>query len=840
MKTAWSFLATATLAGTLLCSAAACRSPQHAEDGGEPPLPRIELTTEERAWLRDHPVISVAQDPGWPPVEFADTRGEPSGISNDYLKAVEQELGVTFLRVTGLSWQDSYARLRVWDLDMTTCVASTPERDQFWAFTKPYIRIPIVILTRADVTYIHALRELAGKKVALVDGYIAAELIPRDVPQIELVKVRRVEDGLELLRRGEVFALVDSMLVISYLLAEHRAGDLKIAGETPYVNAQSMAVRKDWAVLAGILDKALDAIPESRRMGIYNRWVPVRYEHGFDYRLLWQALAVFGVILAALLLWIQRLRREIHKRRVVEAALAKSESLLRQAQEVSGVGGWELDLQSRRFTWTEETARIHGVPPGQGPQDVETVLAFYAPEDRSRVGEAVRGAMERGEPYDLEARMVSGAGRTIWVRSVGRAERDGRGVTRVYGSLMDITARKALEARYLQAQKMDVIGRLAGGIAHDFNNMLQVIASYTELAIAKTPEGPPVRGHLLEIRKAAARSAALTRQLLAFARKQVAAPRPVALNETVEGMLGMLRQLIGEDIALSWRPGPGLWRVKIDPAQLDQVLANLAVNARDAIRGSGTLTVSTANVALDDSFCVLHGECLPGEYVLLTVSDTGCGMTEETLSHVFEPFFTTKDVGKGTGLGTATVYGIITQNNGFTDVSSAPGAGTTFRIYLPRYAEAAPAEGRAPGAQALPPPGTETILLVEDEPAILSLGREMLESLGYTVLLAERPGRALRVAAEHRGEIHLLITDVVMPEMSGSELEERIRALRPGARCLLISGYAADVLARRGLEENGIRLLHKPFTLEQLARAVRESLAQRSGGGTDPSAIPFL
>lgn len=296
------------------------------------------LTEEERAWLREHPVIRVVQDSGWPPVEFADDQGEYRGMSADYLSLVEQRLGLRFKRERSLSWQESYVRLKRWEIDMTTSVAATPERHTFWAFTRPYMKIPIVIIARAEVTYIADMRELTGKKVAVVDGYAVNDWIPRDFPDIHLVKVKTVKEGLDRLQKGEVFTFVDNMLVVGYYLAKLKMTNLKIAGETPYVNAQCMAVRKDWAILAGILQKGLDSISETERNEIYKKWLPIRYEHGFNYNLLWQALAIFAVILLGLMVWIRKLSGEIRYRKKVEAALRENEIKFRFVFESANVG----------------------------------------------------------------------------------------------------------------------------------------------------------------------------------------------------------------------------------------------------------------------------------------------------------------------------------------------------------------------------------------------------------------------------------------------------------------------------------------------------------------------
>jgi nitrogen-specific signal transduction histidine kinase/CheY-like chemotaxis protein len=398
------------------------------------------------------------------------------------------------------------------------------------------------------------------------------------------------------------------------------------------------------------------------------------------------------------------------------------------------------------------------------------------------------------------------------------------------GIARDITARKQaeaekarLEGQLLQAQKMESVGRLAGGVAHDFNNMLGVILGHTEMALDHVDASDPICADLREIRTAAERSADLTHQLLAFARKQTVAPMVLDLNQVVEGMLKMLERLIGEDVALTWRPTADLWPVMMDPSQVDQILANLCVNARDAIADVGRITIGTARSTLDEASCADHLGFVPGEYVVLTVSDDGCGMEKETMAHLFEPFFTTKGLGKGTGLGLATVYGIVKQNNGFISVSSEPARGSTFTIYLPRYEGTGEREGMR-GAAASTPSGRETILLVEDEPAILKLTTAMLERQGYRVIGENTPGAAIRRAREHAGEIHLLMTDVVMPEMNGRDLARNLLSLYPHVKRLFMSGYTADIIAHHGVLDDGVYFIQKPFSRKDLAAKVREAL----------------
>ncbi len=392
--------------------------------------------------------------------------------------------------------------------------------------------------------------------------------------------------------------------------------------------------------------------------------------------------------------------------------------------------------------------------------------------------------------------------------------------------LQDQKEKENLQSQLLQAQKMESIGRLAGGVAQDFNNMLQAILGYAEMAIEQVPPGQPLHTDLKEIQKAAQRSAALTRQLQTFARKQAAQPKMLDLNAAVENLLGMLRRLIGEDIHLAWQPGSHLGPVKIDPTQLDQIVANLCVNARDAIGKSGHIVIETRAAEIPRIRHSPHGDLRPGSYVVLAVRDDGEGIPSEVLEHIFEPFFTTKQRGQGTGLGLSTVYGIVQQNNGTIQVHSEPGAGAIFEVYLPRqpgrWADAPPPEASEPDA----PGGEETILLVDDEETILQTTRRILESLGYAVIATPSPQEAIHLAEQHKGRIDLLLTDVIMPDMNGPELVRLLRTRYPKLRGLYMSGYTANLLAKQGLQEADLDYIPKPFSRTMLARKIREAFGK--------------
>jgi PAS domain S-box-containing protein len=516
---------------------------------------------------------------------------------------------------------------------------------------------------------------------------------------------------------------------------------------------------------------------------------------------------------------------DITGRKQAERALRESEHKFRMIVENSRDIIYTLSVQGEFLFVSPAITHLLGY--AETELLGRTFQSLIHPDDVAACEELFRRSIQEGVRVPgFEYRVRHAGGEWRWHNSSGSAVHDAQGnLLHFQGVARDITEHHKLEEQLRQSQKMESVGRLAGGVAHDYNNMLSVILGYTELALASVIPSDPLHADLLEIFHAARRSADITRQLLAFARQQTIDPEVLDLNASVESLLKMLRRLIGEDIDLAWLPGSGLWPLRMDPSQLNQILANLCVNARDAIADVGKITIETANVTFDETYCATHVGFLPGPYVLLAVSDNGCGMGKEILAHLFEPFFTTKGIGKGTGLGLATIYGIVKQNKGFINVYSEPGKGSTFRIYLPRHTGQAVDALKTKSGE-IPKGGGETVLVVEDEEAILKLAQKILEGMGYRVLTAGGPVDAIGLAGRHGDKIHLLITDVVMPEMNGRELSERLRSMHPELKCLFMSGYTANAIAHHGVLDQGVRFLQKPFSTNELARKVREALDQ--------------
>jgi two-component system cell cycle sensor histidine kinase/response regulator CckA len=519
------------------------------------------------------------------------------------------------------------------------------------------------------------------------------------------------------------------------------------------------------------------------------------------------------------------LANNITERKRVERELQQSEERYRDLVENAHDIIYTQDLEGNYTSINSAVERVTGYTREEALG--MNVSQVAAPEYLEKARRMIAKKLAGGRITTYEVEIIAKDGRRVTVElNTSLIIQDGVPVG-VQGIARDVTERRELEEQLRQAQKMEAVGRLAGGVAHDFNNLLTVINGYSDITIGRLPTEDPLRSHVEEVRKAGERAAGLTRQLLAFSRKQVLRPEVIDLNEVVRETEKMLRRLIGEDIVLRVALGPELGSVKADPGQVEQVLMNLAVNARDAMPRGGKLTIGTENVNLDEGYAAHHVSVAPGHYVMLAVSDTGAGMDEETRARIFEPFFTTKEKGKGTGLGLSTVYGIVKQSGGHIWVYSEVGRGTTFKIYLPRV-DAGAREHRPAAESAEGLTGTETILLAEDDEMVRNMTRIILSDYGYRVLAAENGAAAISIFESTEEPIHLLLTDVVMPGISGRELADRLTRLRPETKVLYMSGYTDDAIVHHGVLEEGVNFLQKPFTPDALACKVREVLGSQA------------
>jgi PAS domain S-box-containing protein len=545
----------------------------------------------------------------------------------------------------------------------------------------------------------------------------------------------------------------------------------------------------------------------------------------FDVEIKWSKIAFLGrpaVLIMA---------HDITERKRAAEALEKSEASLAAAQRIAHLGSWELDLQnlddfnSNELRWSDETYRIFGLEPQKIPATNDLFFRSVHADDRARVAAAVTKALKDGEPYDLEHRIILPGGQERYVREQGEVVCDPQGrPIQMRGIVMDITERRLLGEQLRQSQKMEAIGQLAGGVAHDFNNILTVIHGHASLLLVDKSLGQNASRSAQQVAQAAERAAGLTRQLLTFSRRQVMQPRRLDLNQLVSNMTMMLGRILGEDITLQLKYWNEPAYIKADSSMIEQVLLNLVVNARDAMPKGGQLAIKITTSKADPNYRRYHSESSAEDFICLNVADTGCGIDPETLRRIFEPFFTTKEVGKGTGLGLATVYGIVNQHQGWIEVDSELGKGSTFRVFLPVANESTPADdGKAspPAARG----GHETILVVEDEMLVRELVCSVLEGQGYNILQAENGVKALEVWQQHKKKIDLLLTDLIMPDrINGRELAEKLRAERPKLKVIFTSGYTADVVGKDFVSQRGLHYLQKPYDPQKLAASVRNCL----------------
>ena len=805
------------------------------------------LSPEEIRWLRQHgPDLRVVPDPHYPPVEFIDENGVFRGISADYLALIQEKLDTEFEIVRLANFREILESAENREIDIILTAIDTEARRIYLDFTTPYIEIPNVIVVRQDETRhlsVTDLKDMAG--IVYQAGYTIGDILREEYGIVHALPTTDPARALRDLSTGRINAMVGNIGVISHYVRQENITNLRVAGDCNYDDVISIASRNDMPVLNNILEKALGQITAGERSEIKERWIQMEMP-GFriDRRFWIGTGGVVGLLLAItglFYLWNRSLKRQVG---IKTRELQKSEEKYRIIAENTAdiISILDLDLKfvyispaiTRMTGFTVEEAMGKPIETFLAPESLSNVLEIF--EAEKRLEAAGQADPDRSRTVELEH--YTKDGQSIWVEVVFSLLRDENGrPTGILTVGRDVTAHKQadmerehLEEQLRQSQKMEAVGQLAGGVAHDFNNMLSVINGYAEMTLESIPPDDPLHAQVREIMKAGLRSADLVRQLLAFARKQTITPVPLDMNETIEGMLGMLRRLIGEDIELLWFPGENLASVRMDPSQVDQMLANLVVNARDSIENGGKITIETRNARFDSQYCRLHPGFVEGNFVMMAVSDDGCGMDEETRRRLFEPFFTTKPQGKGTGLGMPMVYGIVKQNKGFINVYSETVTGTTIKLYLPRLEE----EGRAiempdPASHETPPSGGETVLLVEDNAQLMELAGVMLEQLGYKVLSAATPTEAIRIAGNHAGAIDILMTDVVMPEMNGKILMQHIRILRPGIRCLFMSGYTENVIAHHGVVDDDVFFLQKPFSRETLADRLREVMQGPQG-----------
>ncbi|NVN91405.1 MAG: transporter substrate-binding domain-containing protein [Desulfuromonadales bacterium] len=783
------------------------------------------LTPAERLWLtKNQPRVVLAVETGYAPFVFLDANGQATGLAHDYLLLLESKLGVHFKQHYSPSLDDIFQKVRNGNVQIVNAVTKTPWRSKFLTFTDVYVSVPNVIVVSKDRPGRMREENLAGFRVSLVKSYAVTEQLTNTVPGIVPDLVPDDLTALLNVSFGRSDAAVIDLATASYLISRNGITNLRVAGEATYNIHLSMATPLGEPVLHDILQKGLATITDAERQEIHKRWISISGQSIFSDRRFWvsvgSALSVVCAALTASLIWNRTLRRQVALR---TSALAKEKEALRESEAqnralINAIPDL-IFLNHRNGMYVSAHAydpNMLYVPPETFlHRSVEEILPkLIADQFLKAFVDALEQATIRELSYCLT---IDGRERCFEARVAPCTE------DTVITIVRDVTERKRLQDQLLQAQKMESIGVLAGGIIHDFNNILTVILGCTdELQVSVALHDERSHANIETIQSAARQAAEFSRALLSFSRKQEMNFQPVALNDVITDTRKLLLRMVPKNIHFTLDLSGDTLTVMADSGQLRQVLINLAINARDSMTDGGQIQISTWLENLDEEAARKHGCEVSGDYAVVSVSDTGKGMDEQTMDKIFEPFFTTKEIGKGTGLGLSIVSGIIKQHKGWIQVDSKPGAGTVFRIYLPRVKAEIPRVTH--GEPTAPAEGSGTILVAEDEALVQFFVKKALTKAGYRLILAEDGEEALRKFKENQDTISLVITDVSMPKMDGQTLCEEMCKINPRIKVIFLSGYTEEMIACKGISASQMRFITKPFSKEALLHEIQSIL----------------
>ncbi len=803
----------------------------------------VKLTSAEQAWIREHPEIRLGVDPARQPMEFVDEKGQLQGISSDYVRILNERLGLNMETVPDLNWPQVMDAVPQRGVDALSGTARTSDRDKYLIYTEPYSYIDWVIVSRSDTPAISDLADLEGRLTSVNEGYASHERMEKQYTGIPLLPGKTTLDVLQNVVDGKAEAAVIELNAGTLIIHAYKMHSLAIDQHVFQKDDPiALAVRNDWPELVQILDKGLASIAPDERERIESKWLAVPIHVGFTkmdiLRIVLGVIAVMGIFLVFFMFWNRRLQKEVRERieaeknhEKAEEAVRESEADLNRAQATAGLGSYSLDLTTNRVTWSYEMRRLLWC------EDVEPSYKLYLsrihPDDKGRTQAEVQRLLESTESIDMEYRLVGPDATVRWMRDRTRVDRDAQGLAiRLHGTSQDITERKRaeeerrlLDERMQQTQKLQSLGVMAGGIAHDFNNLLHVIEGNVAYAVSKMPPEASSRENLLEIQTASRRATELTDQMLAYSGKQNLVIEKLDLTSLVREMAQLLEVSHSKKAIVKYAFDENLPAIDCDPSQVRQVVMNLITNASEAIGDeSGSISIETGVLYGEDEQVSGGGfkeKLLDGRYVYLKVTDTGCGMDEETQRLMFDPFFTTKFTGRGLGL--AAVLGIMRAHAGGIGINSEPGKGTTFKIMFPALNESAETTSvEAPIEKDWI--GEGTILVVDDEASVRKLTELLLKSKGFNVLTAADGREAIDVFRRHEDEIDLVLLDQTMPVMGGDEALIELRRICKDVRVVLLSGYAEKELNERAKELGYSGFLKKPVDNNHLLDMIHKTL----------------
>ncbi|MDZ8118624.1 response regulator [Pontiella agarivorans] len=778
----------------------------------------MELTPGERSWLAEHLSLRVAVETNHKPFSWKNAEGGRSGLNIDYLRLLEKNLGMNLEFIASSGPDESLELLRKRKVDLIPGICFDPEKTTPFNLTPPYFSQDIKIYIREGDVYIRSLSDLNGKTVGLLNSPHYIEEIRREFPQLKLTEFKTPAEAVMALDAGRIDALAGDALQVGQQISELNLHSIKIGGVTPYISSLSMASREDWPVLSSIITKALGLIHPHQKEQIYARWVP-RNPAPFNYSILWKVSLPGALLMLGVIAWNILLKREVKRRTF---SLEAEQLLLKEAEAIALLGHWQIDLKTGITTFSDEIYRILDLDPARTTADSRLFETLAHPDDTQRVKLLFEKARDKKDLVSGDFRIVRPDESIRHVHLQCRhIHFSGKQPAHRVGILQDITQRIQLEESLHQSEKMKAIGQLAGGVAHDFNNMLGGISGATELLGMRLKDDPEALEYHAIVLKTTRRAAKLTQNLLSFSRKQQLSSQIINLHSLIRDAVILLRSSIDKRSRVELHLNAEQSNVCGDASQLQNTLLNIGINCDHAMPDGGIIDIKTELVQLEEAvFPCGTFDITPGTFLKISISDTGCGMSDDLQSRIFEPFFTTKDVGKGTGLGLASVLGTIQQHHGAIDFRSAENAGTCFHLYLPIRSDGE----KEQAASSTVFRGHETILLVDDDVHVLKTTRKLLSKLGYKVLCAENGETALEQFKLRQHEISLVILDMMMPVMNGPDCFRKLRAINPQLPILMATGFSVESDLEPLLATGRCDLLHKPYFSPTLSQALRNTL----------------
>ncbi|MDF7809055.1 transporter substrate-binding domain-containing protein [Pontiellaceae bacterium B12219] len=778
----------------------------------------LELSDAERNWLANHLTLRVGISPDHKPIEWENAEGELLGLNTEYFNLLEKNLGMTFEYVRAGTPEEGLKLLEQRNVDIVAGAITQKNVPDYLLYTPPYFTQNIKVYVHKNTGYIRNLSDLNGKKLGITRTLGLADSIRKDFPLIEVMEFDHTEEGVRALNANQIDALAGDRLLTGQSLIDLNLKTIKIGGQTPYTASLSMATRSDWPMLSTIITKALAQIEPHQKSEIFSNWAP-RPPENADYTFLWKAGLPILALLLIVLTWNRQLKREVKRRTL---ALEAEQMLLKKAETIASLGHWKLDLKTEQTRFSEEIYNILGLNPAKTTPTKELFKELAHPDDEALVRQISRQAIEERIPVAEDFRLLLHDNTVKHVHLQCQHIRNENGEpVHLIGILQDVTERIQMEESLHQSEKLQAVGRLAGGIAHDFNNMLGGISGATELLGMRIQDDPEALEYHDMVLKTTKRAAKLTRNLLSFSRKQPLAARVIDIHQLILESVNLLKSSIDKRTRIELQLDAKSSSVIGDASLLQNAILNIGINCAHAMPSGGIIRIKTELNQLEHAeFQCGKFDIAPGTFLKITISDTGCGMSHQTQSRVFEPFFTTKDLGKGTGLGLATVFGTVQQHQGAIDFTSVIDSGTSFHIYLPLTNEQTDGTNTTVNIYM----GKDTLLLVDDDPTVLKTTKEILTKLGYEVLCAENGADALQAYREKHELIKLVILDVVMPVMNGKDCFQALRQINPDIRILISTGFSTEIDVEDMLSAGRCDLLHKPYLTPTLSQAVHDAL----------------